>query len=288
MGGTGIGSQTSTPTTSTPTTLDPSGTLGGSYGGVAVGSGTNLGDAPVGTQTGVRADTIISTGVDRPELGNNSSVSQPNVITYGNIRFGDLPSGGTGTNQGVVRDQAGNVILSPISNVPVTEPTPTMPPRERTLDTTLIDTITTTPPRDTTTGDEIIPMEIPEFPNLSNMSCADLNAEISRLSSIMATSRFPPNVGNAYNNQLALAKTLYTTKCPVTPPAPPTPVIPVIPVEPIGGGGGGFGGGFGGGGGMAPEDELPQEEIAPEESGSGKGILLLLAIIGGLYFLTRK
>jgi hypothetical protein len=279
-GSTGIGSaNTDFPVTSsgstsggsTPTTFDPSGT-GTLGGGVAVGSGTNLGDAPVGTQTQQGTTTILEPST-MPEMGSNTTTTPPVRIQYGTGLI-DLPSGGTGTNQGVVRDQAGNVILSPISNEPVT---------------------TTTPPRDNTLDAEIPPMEIPEFPNLSNMNCTDLNSEVVRLTAIMAVSRFPPNVGNAYNNQLATAKTLYTTKCPIknldNKELILTPIGGIV-TPPIGGGGGGIGGGigggFGGGGGMAPEEELPQEEIAPEESGSGKGILLLLAIIGGLYFLTRK
>jgi hypothetical protein len=278
------------PPTPTPTPLDPTGTLGGSYGGGAVGSGTNLGDAPPDTQAGTRASTIISTGIDRPELGVNTTVSSPNTITFGNTRFTDLPSGGTGTSEGVIRDVSGNVITSPVSNVPVTPPTDDTPQRDL-------------PPLE----GEVI-SNIPLFPNLSSMNCADLTSEIARLSSIMATSKFTPEVGNAYNNQLASAKSLYENKCtrqdrgdeiifvkpPIfdTPtPTPPTPIDTPVdkPIDtPVGGGGFG-GGGFGGGGGIEPEPEQPPvEEGTPAKKDNRMGIIVLLAVIGGLYFLTRK
>jgi YD repeat-containing protein len=267
-GSTGLGSTSSgdsggalpsTGTTQTPTPFDPSGagTLGG---GVAVGSGTIAGDTPVGSQTQAGTTTILQPSTLPEPIP--TTTSTPMTITYGTGTI-DLPSGGTGTNTGVVYDSQGNVISSTTSQVPVT-------------------TTTTT-----TTGTEIPPMEIPTFPDLSSMNCTDLNAEISRLTAVIAVSRFPMNVANAYNNQLATAKTLYNTKCPIK------TRDEVLVLTPIGGGGastiGGGGGGIfgGGGGGIAPEEEVPQE-VAPDESGKRIGLFLVLAIIGGLYYLTRK
>lgn len=261
-GSTGVGSTSSgdsggvlpsTGTTSTPTPFDPSGagTLGG---GVAVGSGTNAGDTPVGTQTQAGTTTILAPST-MPEVGSNAPSSTPNTVTYGTGTI-DLPSGGTGTNTGVVYDQNGNVVSSTTSQVPVT---------------------TTS----TTTTTDLPPIEIPTFPDLSSMNCTDLNSEIARLSAVIAVSRFPIEVANAYNNQLATAKTLYNTKCPIK------KTDEVLVLTPIGGGvrGGGIFGG--GGGGIAPEEEVPQE-VAPDESGKRIGLFLVLALIGGLYYLTRK
>ena len=269
-GSTGIGSTLSgdsggvlppTGTTSTPTTLDPTGILGGAYGGVAVGSGTIAGDTPVGSQTQAGTTTILQPSTLPEPIP--TTTSTPMTITYGTGTI-DLPSGGTGTNTGVVYDQYGNVISSTTSQVPVT-------------------TTTTTPPIDTT-----IITEIPTFPNLSDMNCTDLNSEIARLSAVIAVSRFSMQVANAYNNQLATAKTLYNTKCPIKKLDDTTLVLtPIggVVTPPIGGGGGGIFGG--GGGGVAPDEEVPQE-VAPDESGKRIGLFLVLAIIGGLYYLTRK
>jgi YD repeat-containing protein len=268
-GSTGLGSTSSgdsggvlpsTGTTQTPTPFDPSG-AGSIGGGVAVGSGTIAGDTPVGSQTQAGATTILQPSTLPEPIP--TTTSTPMTITYGTGTI-DLPSGGTGTNTGVVYDSQGNVISSTTSQVPVT---------------------TTT---STTTGTEIPPMEIPTFPDLSSMNCTDLNSEIARLSAVIAVSRFPMNVANAYNNQLATAKTLYNTKCPIKKLDDTTLVLtPIggVVTPPIGGGGGGIFGG--GGGGVAPEEEVPQE-VAPDESGKRIGLFLVLAIIGGLYYLTRK
>lgn len=241
-GSTGLGSTLSgdsggvlppTGTTPTPTPFDPSGA--GSLGGVLVGSGTNAGDTPVGTQTQPRASTLEQPTA-LPELGNNAPI-------------------GTGINTGTT--------TQPRTSSEVTPPTDA--------------------PADTT-------MEIPTFPDLSSMNCTDLNSEIARLSAVIAVSRFPMNVANAYNNQLATAKTLYNTKCPIKKLDDTTLVLtPIggVVTPPIGGGRGGGGIFGGGGGGIAPEEGVPQE-VAPDESGKRIGLFLVLAIIGGLYYLTRK
>ena len=120
---------------------------------------------------------------------------------------------------------------------------------------------------------------LPTFPVWSTLDCVTLKDKIAEYNAILSTSKFAQNVIDAYNTAIATAQGIYNGKCNVTPPAPITPLIPVI------GGGGIFGGG---GGGSAPEDEQPQEEVAPNESGKKIGIILILALIGGLYFLTRK
>jgi hypothetical protein len=128
--------------------------------------------------------------------------------------------------------------------------------------------------------------EIPLFPDLSTMNCTQLASEITRLSGKIATSVFPINVANAYNNQITLAKSIETTKCNrtlpnepliITPPAPAPIIIPSI-------GGGIFGGGIGGGGfGEPPIDEAP---IVEEKN--NMGIYLIVGGIALIYFLTRK
>lgn len=256
-------------TTSSPTPLDPTGTLGGSYSGTAVGSGTNAGDTPVGTQTQAGTTTILQP-TTAPEMGSNTPTSTPNTITYGTGLI-DLPSGGTGTNTGVVYDQQGNVILSTISTVPVT-----------TADTPTGGTGGTGGAGGTETQP---PLEVPTFPDASSMNCTDLTSEIARLNSIIATSRFPIAVANAYNNQLSLVKSLHSTKCTKTPIDDKLILTPINPISGIGGGGGGIFGG--GGGGIAPEEGGVQE-VAPDESGKRIGLFLVLAVIGGLYYLTRK
>lgn len=135
------------------------------------------------------------------------------------------------------------------------------------------------------TQPQLTPMEapttptIPSFPSIVTMSCDELKGHIATLESTMATSKFTQPVADAYNAQLASAKSLYTTKCPITttptPPPPPAPIIGSI-----------FGGGGGGGLGEPPaEEEAPVQE--EKKSGSG-GLLLILAIVAGVYFLVRK
>lgn len=119
---------------------------------------------------------------------------------------------------------------------------------------------------------------IPTFPNWDTLTCESLRAKISELESTMATSRFAQNVVDAYNSQLAYARSLVTTKCYVAPP--PAVVVPVTPPS-----GGVFGGGGGGGGfGQEPSAEAPQVE----EPKSNIGLFLIIGVVGALYFLLRK
>jgi hypothetical protein len=116
------------------------------------------------------------------------------------------------------------------------------------------------------------------------MNCTDLTSEIARLSGIIAVSKFSMSVANAYNNQLALAKTTSTSKCSRSTNEP----LVLIPSTDIGGGGGGIGGGgFGGGGGIG--EPPPSDEIIEEEKKGGiNGLLLILGVVGVLYFLNKK
>jgi hypothetical protein len=102
----------------------------------------------------------------------------------------------------------------------------------------------------------------------------------------MMTARFSDTtILDAYNTQIALGETTYSSKCNATPTTPPIAIISTP--EPSSGGGGGIGGGGGGGGlGEPPSDEASTEE-APKPS-SKKTWLVLLGVIGLLYLLTKK
>ena len=153
-------------------------------------------------------------------------------------------------------------------------------------------TTTTTPPIRTqtlpplTADDMPAPVSnIPTFPSVTNMTCDQLKAHILDLETTMATSRFAANVVDAYNTQLALAKSTYTTKCPL--PSTQVNVSVTPPVTPPIGGGIFGGGGFGGGGGIGepPADEVPVEE---EQKKGINGLWLILGIGAVVYFLTRR
>jgi hypothetical protein len=72
---------------------------------------------------------------------------------------------------------------------------------------------------------------LPTFTNVATMSCDGLTAEITRIENIVRTTRFSSTaIADAYNRQLASAKTLKTSKCNVvTPPPPPNPPLPTFP-----------------------------------------------------------
>jgi len=120
---------------------------------------------------------------------------------------------------------------------------------------------------------------LPTFPVWSSLDCTTLKDKVAEYNALLSTSRFAPNVVEAYNTAIATAQGIYNTKCNVTPPAPAPIVLPPI-------GGGGFGGGGGGGFG-----EPPKDEVAPpveEKKKSNMGIFLIIGGIGLLYLLTRK
>lgn len=126
--------------------------------------------------------------------------------------------------------------------------------------------ITSTNPRLITT--------IPTFPIWDSLDCASLKTQIAQLNATLSTSKFAQNVVDAYNTEIAKAQSVYNVKCDVA--QPPTNVI--LPV----GGGGIFGGGGGGGIGEPPTDEAPTQEK------KNYSWLIIIAILGGAYFLLRK
>lgn len=134
---------------------------------------------------------------------------------------------------------------------------------------------------------------IPQFPNWSSLSCADLHQQITLIEGVMATSQMTSAVADAYNSQLATARALELSKCSqTTPPAPtptptpaPTPVLPVIPAIPIGGGG------FGGGGGARGVGEKPTSATTQTAVVKPKSYLiyLILGLAGlGYLYMTKK
>jgi hypothetical protein len=119
---------------------------------------------------------------------------------------------------------------------------------------------------------------LPNFPVWDSLDCATLKSKIAEYNAILSTSRFAQNIVDAYNTEIAKAQAIYNTKCNIAPPPPSTPTI-TLPI------GGIFGGGGGGGFGAPPSDEVPpMEEVVDNK----KGIFIILAIIGAVYFLTRK
>lgn len=115
---------------------------------------------------------------------------------------------------------------------------------------------------------------LPTFPTWDNLDCNTLSSEISRLQTLLATSKFAQNVIDAYNTEIAKATAIKTIKCPST----NTAVI--VPT------GGGFGGGGGGGIGEPPTNEEPKAEEV--KGGNKKTLLVVLGIVGLLYLLTKK
>ena len=123
------------------------------------------------------------------------------------------------------------------------------------------------------------------FPDISSMDCAALTAEIKRLqgaSGLSATQKAQydgqvTNVQNKFTSKLCgiaggggatSTATEVTSTTTITPPFSPV-----------------FGGGGGGGGlGEQPQDQAP----VVEEPKKDNSWLWILAIVGGLYFLTRK
>jgi hypothetical protein len=114
---------------------------------------------------------------------------------------------------------------------------------------------------------------IPTFPIWDSLDCASLKTQIAQLNATLSTSKFAQNVVDAYNTEIAKAQSVYNVKCDVA--QPPTNVI--LPV-----GGGIFGGGGGGGIGEPPTDEAPTQEK------KNYSWLIIIAILGGAYFLLRK
>mgnify|MGYP003643697443 CR=1 FL=1 len=135
--------------------------------------------------------------------------------------------------------------------------------------------VTTTNPKVTDTP---IVSDLPTFPIWSSLDCTTLKDKIAEYNATLSTSRFAQNIIEAYNTEIAKAQGIYNGKCNAT----PTTTTPPIAI--IGGGGGGFGGGGGGLGEPPPSDEIIEEE----KKGGINGLLLILGVVGVLYFLTKK
>jgi hypothetical protein len=237
---------------------------------------TSTSNLPDGnTQTS--ADTGINTGgVDTGGTGASSGT------TLGGSS-GGATSSGTHVSPTTIASQ--NQSANTESNAPTTQVNPIGTPAETTSNIPT-NTSVDNQPRGATTnaGNESVdtpppptPVELPTFPDYNTMDCNSLGIEIASIKSTIATGRFVPEVGNAYNEALSRAEGIFTTKCNV----PETPPIAIVTPPPIGGG---FGGGGGGGLGDEPTN-APIEEEAPK---SNYGWLWIVAIIGGLYFLTKK
>ena len=143
----------------------------------------------------------------------------------------------------------------------------------------------------------------------SSMSCDAITSYLTDLINVDSTGwdgMYTTRALGDYNRTLSSVRSVKDTACRViVPPTPTTPAPPVVtsttpttPAAPVvtstttitppfapvfGGGGGGIGGGGGGLG------EVPQEQ-APivEEPKKDNSWLWILAVIGGIYFLTKK
>lgn len=223
----------------------------------------------VGGATADVPNTPTSTGVELPTSTQTTTSNQIPVTSTGN-------------------PITTNTTTNPPTSTPTDTPTSTLPPIS-----------TTTPP---VQSDETIVAQqnciasggawingacvlnpsprtdvntLPNFPVWDSLDCATLKSKIAEYNATLSTSRFAQNIVDAYNTEIAKAQAIYNTKCNITPPTP-TILVPNV--------GGVFGGG-GGGFGSPPSDEAPpMAEVVDNK----KGILIILAIIGAVYFLTRK
>jgi hypothetical protein len=171
-----------------------------------------------------------------------------------------------------------DVIVSPIPTIPTTTTTPTTE---------------TSTPRGTTNTTIINPTEIstavlveslPTFPDFNTLTCDGLNAEISRITNIVSTTRFADsNIANLYNNALSSAKNVYTSKCNSSATNVSVKTETQLP-SPIGGGGIGGGGGLGLG--EEPTDETGAVAETPKTNYNWLIVLLLLG--SGIYMLRKK
>ena len=168
--------------------------------------------------------------------------------------------------------------------VPITPNPPTCASGEQLVNGVCVAIVT--PPTDTTgggrntgnTGDVIT--TIPTFPDYSTMNCANLTEAISSLTFQISSGGFNLEVANAYNNALATAKNTYSSKCNTPTPSTPSPSIAIIPST----------GGFMGGGGSGGLGEPPADTNITEETintNQGLSWFWIVAILGGLYFLTK-
>ena len=114
------------------------------------------------------------------------------------------------------------------------------------------------------------PIDLPTFPVFSSLSCIQLEAFIKETELLLSTSKFSNvAIGEAYNNAIQVAKGLFTTKC------------PIVTVT--------SGGGMGSGGGKLDTSSSGLDSGGISEKGKRKNYyLLILAVIAGIFLLTRK
>jgi hypothetical protein len=113
-------------------------------------------------------------------------------------------------------------------------------------------------------------LDLPTFPVFSSLSCIELEAFIKETELLLSTSKFSNvAIGEAYNNAVQVAKGLFTTKC------------PIVTVT--------SGGGMGSGGGGLDTSGSGLDSGGISEKGKRKNYyLLILAVIAGIFLLTRK
>jgi len=237
-------------------------------------------------------------------ISTNSPSNEPTTQTGTGLGTGTIAQGNTTTTHVSTPTTTTQSSSTSTSGTDTTTITPTLTQPVSTTPTTstgttsnegitppLLDTGTIPPkPKSTisTPKSSIVPTEsitsLPTFPDYSTLDCSALQSEISRIQLIVSAGGLTTEVANAYNTALATAKSTYTSKCNIPSPAPV--IIAPVPTPAVGGG---FHGGGGGGGiGEPPADETATTEQTDTTSGSGKSWLFILALIGGLYFLTKS
>jgi len=256
-------------------------------GYVMATGGIDIGGTPTSPAPSTSTNTQIGT-----DVGTTTSTSSPTQTGSTTI---------TGASAEPTLPSTSGQVSTPQSNLPATTSSTVVPPKTVTTlgnDSTPSDTYTpsqaqldceanggiwsngscTMPPKNQPPSNTVT--ELPTFPNWDSLNCTALKSEIDKINQLMATSKFAPEIVNAYNTQLALANQSLLKNCSSKPTPPPTPIIPVVPV----GGGGIFGGGGGGGFGEEPQAEVPQEE---PKSGF-KQLLIVLGVIGVAYYFLKK
>jgi hypothetical protein len=258
-----------------------------------------------------REQVVPFVGEENFVVPKQGGFGQPDMEDYvmvagGSVVVADTPTGSTGgstletttsTNIPITpAEQTGSVPPSTTSST-ITPPettTTTLPPLSTTATPEVSDTPSTAEAdciarggafingqcilRAPTRTDAPIVDTLPNFPVWDSLDCTTLKTKIAEYNAILSTSRFSATVVDAYNTEIAKGNAVYNAKCNV----PSTPPIAIIPTELVG-----RGGGFGGGGGGLGEEPVVQEPIKEEKKGMG-GLLLLLGIVGVVYYLTRK
>lgn len=209
----------STPTRATTTTFvdtrtapsPTSSTLGSNTEQIGVGVGTTTIGTPRG---GASMETSLADiGISTPRGGATTyeaPVPQlPSRVDTATPRGGtttlpDVIITAPTTTESVPTPRGGTTlpdVIIPESTITESAPTP-----RGTTETTIV-----TP---TETSTAVVEEQLPTFPDFNTLTCDGLNAEILRITDIVSTTRFSSStVANLYNNALANAKNIYTSKC---------------------------------------------------------------------------